>query len=396
MPWSPSSPMSLRLEFVAEALTARSSFRALCARYGISEKTGYKWRARFLADGPDGLADRSHAPHHCPHRIPAALEAQLLAERKTHPTWGARKLRAVLAAAAPGCAWPAASTLTAALGRAGVLAPRPRPAARPVGHPAFLAGPPAAPNDVWSVDFKGEFRTGDGRYCYPLTVLDGASRMLLACRARTRISGVETRRTFERLFASHGLPTAIRSDNGAPFATTAVRGLSVLSAWWVRLDIALQRIRPGCPQENGAHERMHRTLKAEATLPPRATAAAQQRCFDAFRREYNDVRPHEALGQVAPATRYSPSPRRYSARLPPLEYPLTFEERLISPNGGFRWGGRAIFLTKALVGERVGFDRIADEQYAVYFGALLLGHFTPRNGTMIDVARLPVSPIIPV
>jgi len=393
--WRSSSPMSLRLEFVAEALSARSSFRALCARYGISEKTGYKWRARFLAEGPAGLVDRSHAPHTCPHRIPAELEALLLAERTTHPTWGARKLRAVLVTAAPTLPWPAASTLTAALGRAGQLASRRRRPPPATGHPSFGAGPAAAPNDVWSVDFKGEFRTGDGQYCYPLTVLDGASRMLLACRAHTRISGTETRRAFERLFATHGLPLAIRSDNGVPFATTAVRGLSPLSAWWVRHGIGLQRIRPGCPQDNGAHERMHRTLKAEATLPPRANAAAQQRCFNGFLREYNEVRPHEALGQVPPATRYVGSPRPYGP-LPPLEYAPTFEERCISANGGFRWAGQTVFLTKALAGERVGFDRIADDRYAVYFGTLLLGHFTPRTGKMIDLARLSPSPIIPV
>jgi putative transposase len=394
VPWSTSSSMSLRLEFVVEALQQRGSFAELCARYGISEKTGYKWRARFLADGPAGLADRSHAPQHCPHRMAPHLVDWLCDERRRHPTWGVRKLRGPLCHAHPEVVWPADSTLTAALGRAQLLTHRPR-RTRPA-HVAFALTPPLAPNDVWSTDFKGEFRTRDGRYCYPLTVMDGASRMLLACRARTRIASTETQRSFRTLFQTFGLPLVMRSDNGAPFASTALRGLSRLNVWWLRLGITPERIRPGCPQENGAHERMHRTLKAEATLPPRASCRAQQDCFDAFRREYNEERPHEALGQVPPATCYVPSPRLFPAQLPPVEYPAHYETRVVGRSGTFRWHTQHVFLTKSLSNERIGFDRIAEAQWAVYFGAMLLGYFTPHTGRVIELSNLPVSPIIPV
>jgi transposase InsO family protein len=398
--------MSLRLEFVHEAFQRRTTFAELCARYGISEKTGYKWRARFLAGGPDALHDRSHAPQG-PHRMAAEQEELLGAARRAHPTWGARKLRARLLAAHPAMAWPAPSTLTAALDRAGLIVHRPRRARG--AHPAFALTPAVAPNDVWSVDFKGEFRTGDGRYCYPLTVMDGASRLLLACQARPHINGAETQASFRRLFQTHGLPRVIRSDNGTPFAGPGLRGLSRLNVWWLRLGITPERIHRGCPQENGGHERMHRTLKAEATRPPSAHCRAQQRRFDAFRREYNQDRPHEALGQVPPSTRYTPSPRPFPPLLPPLEYPAHYETRRVGSNGHFRWHAQSVFLTKSLHGEPIGLERIDETHWLVYFGALLLGQFTPHTNTVIELRDLPsielrdlpstrsaVSPIIPV
>jgi hypothetical protein len=252
-----------------------------------------------------------------------------------------------------------------------------------------------APNDVWSTDFKGEFRTGDGRYCYPLTVLDGASRLLLACRARPRIASTDTQASFRRLFQTYGLPRVIRSDNGTPFASTALRGLSRLNVWWLRLGIVPERIRPGCPQENGVHERLHRTLKAEATRPPGVDCRAQQRRFDAFRREYNEERPHEALGQVPPATRYTPSPRPYPTVVPPVEYPAHYETRRVGSNGGFRWQSQSIFLTKSLVGESIGLDRIDEARWAVYFGAQLLGQLLPEAGTFIELPHLPPAPLRP-
>lgn len=392
MPWRASSPMSLRLEFIHEALLARTTFAEVCARYGISEKTGYKWRARFLAGGPTALQDRSHAPHTCPHRMSARLVELLCAERDAHPAWGARKLRPRLVAAHPDEVWPAASTLTAALKQTGRVAARPRREPRP--HLAFALTEPVAPNDVWSVDFKGEFRTGDGRYCYPLTVMDGASRMLLACRARLRIDGAETRASFHQLFQRHGLPRVIRSDNGSPFAGPGLRGLSRLNVWWLRLGIRPERIHRGCPQENGAHERMHRTLKAATTRPPRAHCRAQQRCFDVFRREYNTERPHEALGQVPPATQYVPSPRPYLTRLPPLDYPAHYERRRVGSNGHFRWQARSIFLTKSLVGEDIGFAPVDETRWLAYFGPQLLGQFTPHTGGFIELAHLP-PPAVP-
>ena len=378
--------MSLRLEFIHEAFQARTTFAELCARYGISEKTGYKWRARFVAGGPAALEDRSHAPHTCPHRMPARLAELLCAERDAHPLWGARKLRLRLVAAYPDEVWPAPSTLTAALKQRGRVAVRPRRSPR--AHPTLALTEPLLPNDVWSVDFKGEFRTGDGRYCYPLTVMDGATRMLLACRARLRIDGMQTRASFDELFQHRGLPRAIRSDNGSPFAGPGLRGLSRLSVSWLRLGIRPERIHRGCPQENGAHERMHRTLKAATTRPPRGNCRAQQRCFDAFRHEYNTERPHEALGQVPPATRYTPSPRPYPAALPPLEYPAHYERRRVGSNGHFRWQSRSIFLTKSLEGEEIGFAPVDETRWLAYFGPHLLGQFTPHTGVFTELAHL--------
>jgi putative transposase len=382
--------MSLRLEFVQEALLGREPFAAVCARHGISEKTGYKWRARFLAEGPAGLADRSHVPHHCPQRLAPELAALACAARRRHPTWGARKLLVELAAQYPDHAWPAPSTLTAALRRAGLIAAAPRRRRIPARSGGGALTRAQAPNDVWSTDFKGEFRTQDGHYCYPLTVLDGASRYLLTCQARPHIRTTETRATFEGLFRTYGLPHVIRSDNGVPFASVGLRGLSTLNVWWLRLGIWPERIRRGCPQENGVHERMHRTLKAEATIPAAASGRAQQRRFDAFRAEYNTVRPHEALGQVPPAARYAPSPRPYPARLPEVAYPAGYEIRRVTASGCFRWHSEAIFLTKSLAGETVGLTCLAAEEWVVYFGPLCLGLFTPRLGTVIELEQCPV------
>jgi putative transposase len=394
VPWRSLSPMSLRLEFVREALLEHDTLRALCARYAISEKTGYKWRARFLVAGPAGLEDRAHTPHTFPHRTPAAVVRALCAARRVHPTWGAKKLRAVLAAQHPRKAWPAASTITALLAREGLVQAR---RGRPKGaHPVFPRTTAAAPNDVWTADYKGEFRTLDRRYCYPLTAQDAASRYLLACDGELQITLGGTRKRFEAIFREYGLPAVLRTDNGMPFASPAIRGLSTLSVWWLRLGITLERIRRGHPEENGAHERMHRTLKAETTRPPAAHCRAQQKVFARFRGEYNDERPHEALGQVTPATRYTPSARRYPERLPELEYPAHFETRRVARTGCFRWRSHPVFLTSVLDHQSIGLEAVDDGEWAVYFGALFLGHFYEPTNQMLDLNTLPVSPILPV
>jgi hypothetical protein len=241
-----------------------------------------------------------------------------------------------------------------------------------------------APNAVWTADFKGEFKTRDGVYCYPLTVCDGYSRALLACRGLPSTRTAGARPVFERLFREHGLPARIRSDNGVPFATIALGRLSALSAWWLRLGILPDLIEPSSPQQNGAHERMHRTLKAEATRPPTASMAAQQRVFDRFRREYNEERPHEALGQVTPASRYAPSPRPYPARLPPLEYPAHWEVRRVSRNGGVRWYDAWVNVSHVLAEEYVGFEEVDAGVWNVAFGPLVLGRFDERTLKITD------------
>ena len=382
MPWSETTAMDARLQFVADLRRGTEEMAVLCRRYGVSRKTGYKWRDRYAAEGAAGLAERSHAVHACPHAtMPDAVDA-LCELRSRHPTWGPKKLLAVLATRQPRLALPALSTAAALLKRAGlVTSPRRR---RTPGHPGRPTAAMDTPNAIWTADFKGEFKTRDGVYCYPLTVCDGYSRTLLACRGLPSTRTAGARPVFERLFREHGLPTRIRTDNGVPFATIALGRLSTLSVWWVRLGILPDLIEPASPQQNGQHERMHRTLKAEATKPPKATLPAQQRRFDAFRREYNEERPHEALGQATPASRYTPSSRPYPTRVPPLEYPAHWEVRRVSRNGGVRWYDAWVNVSHVLAEEYVGFEEIDDGVWAVAFGPLVLGRFDERTLRITD------------
>ncbi|HEY0779517.1 MAG TPA: IS481 family transposase [Gemmatirosa sp.] len=375
--------MDHRLQFVAAARRTDEAFTALCARFGIAPKTGSKWLARYDAEGPAGLYERSRRPHTSPTATASAVTDALLELRRHHPTWGGRKLLAVLGRRRPRLVLPAPSTVAALLKRAGlVTAPRRR---RALGHPGRPTAAMDAPNAIWTTDFKGEFKTRDGVYCYPLTIVDGYSRFLLACRGLPSTRTVGARPVFERLFHEHGLPARIRSDNGVPFATIALGRLSTLSVWWVRLGILPDLIEPSSPQQNGQHERMHRTLKAEATRPAAATIAAQQRGFDRFRREYNEERPHEALGQVTPASRYAPSPRPYPARLAPLEYPAHWEVRRVSRNGGVRWYDAWVNVSHVLAEEYVGFEEIDAGVWNVAFGPLVLGRFDERTLRITDV-----------
>jgi transposase InsO family protein len=370
MPWLESALVDLRESFVTEHQRGLYSMRELCERCGISRKTGYKWVDRFAAGGRAALADRSHAPHHCPHRISEVLSGLLCAARQAHPTWGASKLIAYLARRYPALRWPAASTASDLLARRGLVRPRRR---RPrVPHPGLTPLTPVGPNDLWTIDYKGQFKTGDGRYCYPLTVADQASRYLLACQALRSTQRLYARQVLERVFRTYGLPSAIRSDNGVPFVTTGLHGLSALSVWWMRLGIQHQRILPAHPQQNGAHERMHKTLKAETTRPPGGTLAAQQRAFTAFRQLYNAERPHAALHNDPPEVHYRPSPRPYPARLPPLEYPGHFLVKRITPAGTFRFKNRLLFLGRALTHQPIGLTETDDGLWSIYLGAVLV------------------------
>jgi transposase InsO family protein len=374
MPWKELVVPDQRMRFVLACLDQADSMTTLCARFGVSRRVGYKWLARYKESGPAGLADRSRAPHAHPNRVEAAVERRILALRADHPTWGARKLLAHLArrceAESEPIDLPAASTVGDVLRRAGLVAPRRRrrstwapPGAAADRVPSCAAG---GPNRLWCADFKGWFRTGDGARCEPLTVTDAHSRYLLRCRIVPGVAGTggpgggaltcdAARGQFEAVFRAFGLPDAIRTDNGSPFASTGVAGLSRLSAWWVRLGIAHQRIEPGRPQQNGSHERMHGTLARETARPPAASLRAQQARFDAWAREYNEQRPHEGLpGMATPASLYAPSARALPARLPELVYPRDWHRRGVDVNGKFSWGGSALFLSHALAQQTVG------------------------------------------
>jgi putative transposase len=376
MPWRAKSPMEERLDLIREYASGLLTMTELAAQYGISRKTGYKWVERYAIEGLCGLHDRSRRPLHHPQAMdPEVLEA-LLAHRGRHPHWGAKKLLAIAARRQPHLDWPSRSTVNALLKQRGLIRPRRRhhhPAAGP------LPQPPRAVNEVWTTDFKGEFRTGDGRYCYPLTLRDGLSRFVLRCDGLSGPTYEATRVRFERAFADYGLPDRIRSDNGSPFAGSGVGRLSRLAVWWMRLGIRPERIAVGHPEQNGSHEQFHRVLKAETTRPPAATLLAQQRRFDAFCAEYNQERPHEALAQQPPATVYRPSARPYPRQLPPLDYAGHVEVRRVYGNGCVWWGTHVLFLSNALIGQDVAFEEVDDGLWTVYFATVPLARFDERH-----------------
>lgn len=385
MPWRETSPMEQRLEFVREYETELFTMTELAAQYGISRKTAYKWLERYDAEGVDGLRDRSRRPHESPHATDPDLVDTLVALRRRKPRWGATKLLTVAAGRQPDADWPCRSTVCTLLKQHGLVRPRRR---RSRSGP--LVGTPLAaitgPNDVWTTDFKGEFRTGDGRYCYPFTLRDGFSRFVLRCDALLGRTTEATRRRFERAFATYGLPTRIRSDNGGPFASPGLGGLSQLAVWWIRLGIVPERIAPGHPEQNGSHEQFHSVLKGATARPPAATAGAQQQRFVRFRREYNDERPHEALHNATPADHYEPSRRTLPARLPPLEYPGHMEVRLVSSNGCISWDGEPLFVATALASQYVAFEEIDDGLWTVHFATLALARYDERVRTLHPIA----------
>ena len=378
MPWRVLTPMSERRQFVDEYLRGTTSMTALCAGYGVSRRIGYKWLTRFLVEGDRSLGDHSRRPRTSPWAIEPELAVLLLTARQRHPTWGPRKILAYLRPRHPEATLPAASTVGALYKRHGLVRPR-RRRIRP-GHPGRPTSPILAPNDVWTADFKGHFALGTGRRCHPLTIVDGYSRYLLACQALAHPTTTASQAVFTRVFQEYGLPHRIRTDNGAPFATTALCRLSTLSVWWMKLGIRPELIEPASPQQNARHERMHRTLKAEATRPPKATLRAQQRRFNSFRLEYNLERPHEALHDASPGSVYRPSRRPFPVRIPGPSYPEHYLDRYVSTNGGVRFHRRYITIAPALIGERIGFEEIADGRWALYFYDHLLGHLDEREG----------------
>ncbi len=377
MPWLETSPVEQRERFIADHRRGLYTMTELCARYGISRKSGYKWFERFDEGGRSGLRDRSRAPHQCPHRISADVAQLICAARRAHPGWGPEKLLDWLRPRHPRVAWPAISTAGDLLARHGLVKKRRR--RRPHHHPGVVPPTTHAPNDLWTADFKGHFRTRDGIYCYPLTIADQHTRYLLTCQGLRSTKGQPVRAVFEQAFRTYGLPSAIRTDNGVPFATTGIHGLSQLNVWWMRLGIQHQRILPAHPQQNGAHERMHKTLKAGAIRPPRGTLAAQQRAFNTFRALYNDERPHETLGGRPPGAFYRPSPRDYPAKLPPIDYPGHFLVKRITNAGTFRFKKRLLFIANALKQHHIGLEEVDDGVWSIYFCRVLLAKLNERD-----------------
>lgn len=377
--------MEERFRFVQEYKGEEWSFAELCRRYGVSRKTGYKWLERYLADGLEGLEDQSRAPDRHPNEVLKEVAEEVLEMRRQHPHWGPAKLRARLQREAPEVVWPAASTIGEMLKRAGLTVPRKHsrkatPSQSPLQHAAGA-------NQVWCADFKGWFRCGDGSRCDPLTISDGYSRYLLRCQAVEGIKERSVRGVMEAAFREFGLPGAIRTDNGEPFASVGLGGLSRLSVWWIKLGIRPERIPPGKPQHNGRHERMHRSLKQATARPPAPHLRGQQEAFDRFREEYNRERPHMALGMKTPAEFYVVSSRSYPSRLAEPKYADDWEVRRVRECGRMRWWSESIFVGKALVGESVGLEPIGDGLWRVWFFAYPLGIMDERKGNIQKLAK---------
>ncbi len=388
--------MSERIRFVTR-VDEGESIKELAREFGISEKTAHKFLQRWRDEGVDGLRERSHAPKRIPHRTAPEVVELILATRRAHPTWGARKIKRRLEVTHPGVPTPSAFTMQAWMRTAGLIVPSRRSRRHVPPMPTGLTQP-TEPNDVWATDFKGQFRLGNGKLCYPLTATDLRSRYLLGCEALESTQGGPVWPIFERLFREYGVPRIIRSDNGAPFASRGLAGLTTLSVKWLQLGIKHERIEPGEPQQNGSHERMHRTLKQETTRPAKANLLQQQERFDAFIDEFNRERPHEAIAMQRPADLYGPSPRRYDG-LPELAYPLHDDVEYVDARGVVRMPDhRPCYLTQALVGCHVGLREVEDGRWLVSFASVDLGYYDVREKAFseMDVNFNKDSPISPL
>jgi transposase InsO family protein len=367
--------MDQRIHFISDYLKKVHTVNGLCSLYGISRKTGYKWIKRYEEHGAEGLKEGSRRPLHCPHQTPYRVRQAVIALRKKY-SWGPKKLRHILEKQHPAWDIPARSTVCDILRKEG-LVPKRRVRRRVPPYPQPFA-PVSGPNDVWTVDYKGHFRLGNGRYCYPLTIVDLHSRYVLACEGLEHPSLPLTKRVFKRVFKEYGLPQRIRSDNGTPFVSTSTNGLSRLSVWWIRLGIYPERIRPGNPQENGSHERMHRSLKEKTVRPPASSFRVQQRRFNMFCKEYNTERPHEALNMVTPKERYISSERPMPKRLPPLEYPGHFDTQIVNQNGCICRNNTYAYIGYILTGQLLGLNEVDDGIWEVYLNQVLIAHYSEK------------------
>jgi putative transposase len=370
MGWTETCAVEERMRFVVALQEHEESFAAVCRRFGVSRRVGYKWLARFEADGAAGLFDRSRAPLHQPQRIADDIVERCLEVRRTHPTWGPLKVRAFLVRKSGETEWPAASTIGELFDREGLTVKRKLRRRSPPSSAPF-AGCEAA-NDTWCIDFKGWFRTGDGKRCEPLTITDAHSRYLLRCQALARTDTEHVWPVLDAAFREFGLPSYLRSDNGSPFASRGAGGLSRLSVRLIKAGVTPERIAPGKPQQNGRHERMHLTLLQAVASPPARTMREQHERFRSFQQIYNEERPHQALDHATPADCYQPSTRRFDGVLRKPDYADDKDTRSVRYNGDIKWQGRTIYISEALVGEPVGLTE-SEKGWSVSYGPILLG-----------------------
>jgi transposase InsO family protein len=370
MPWKVTDVLDERTRFVLEYDSESFTMAELCRIYGIARKTGYLWVARYEAGGITGLQDRRYGAGSHPNQTDGRIQAQILQLKYLHPRWGAKKLRGHLVSKHKGVPWPVLSTFGAILRREGLTAPQCKRLRTPVYSKPFQKV--EAANQLWCADFKGWFRTGNGERIDPLTISDAHSRYLLRCQHVEKTNTEQVQAIFAAAFREYGMPQAIRTDNGTPFASRAIAGISRLSVYWMKLGIQPERIKPGHPEQNGRHERLHRTLKAETAKPPAANRRGQQRAFDRFRQHYNQERPHEALQQQTPASCHRCSPRSYPDRIPQPEYGAHMKTKRVYPDGTFFWKGTQVFISKSLGGECIGIEPIDDRYWNVHFATFPL------------------------
>lgn len=385
MPWKETEPMDERVKFIGMYLEGIYSVAALCREFGISRKTGYKWIERYNASRAEGLLEQSRAPHCQARATPSWMESAIVQLRCKQPRLGPKKLRRLLELESPDVQWPAVSTIGAILKRNGLVARRRRSRKiSPYEQP--LAGCNES-NAVWSADLKGWFVTKDRQRCDPLTISDNYSRYVLRCQLVQTVSHEAIKPVFVAAFQEYGLPAAIRTDNGIPFATTTVGGLSRLSIWWIRLGILPERIEPGKPQQNPRHERMHRTLKDYTAKPPKSNKKKQQEAFDHFCEEYNERRPHEGLGQRFPAELYRPSEKSYPLVLPEMSYPSEMKVRYVKKQGDISWKNHHIYLSETLAGELVGLRQIKEDRWDIFFGNIRLAQLDTVNNRLFHLKK---------
>jgi len=394
VPWKAKSKVDMRYELL-QRLHNGERATDLAREYGVSRKTIYKFRKRLQLHGIEGLRDRSRRPHRLARKLPEQLEQAVLAIKAQHPTWGAKKIRAALPQHYPGMPLPACSTIHKMLLRAGKVRRRPRRRPKGLLNERPLQQP-AAPNELWAADFKGQFQLRNGKPCFPLTVSDVHSRMLLLCEALSSTEQQPVIDAFWALFQEHGLPYAIRTDNGVPFASTANWGLSRLTVLWMRLGIRVERIQPGKPQQNGRHERIHRTLKAHCIRPAAEHLLAQQDRFERFLREYNHQRPHEALDFKTPFECYRPSTRPCPKQLPTPSYPLADRTLHVCSDGRLSLApGHRPFLAKPLAGQLVGLQELHDGSWLIGFANYDLGIYHPNDKSFQPFSPLRASSLAP-
>ncbi len=389
MPWEGVTVSEQRQNFIRDYLGGRYSRVELARTFSISRKTAYKWINRFKAEGERGLEEHSRRPRSCPWQTGAKVTEAIVSMRKAKPSRGPKKLLDALQRRHGEWDLPAVSTVAHILSREG-MAKKGRRHRR--AHPGCPKSVASAPNDIWAADYKGQFRLKNGQYCFPLTVSDLYSRYLLGCDAHPAVSLQRTMQYFDWLFRTYGLPNRIRTDNGVPFASCALARLSHLSAWWIKLGIYPELIEPGKPQQNGIHERMHRTLKQEATIPPASSLAGQQRKFDSFRDEFNTDRPHEALRMAFPGEVYRRSAREMPRRLQTYDYPSHFLVRRVSRCGTIRVLHNQTFVSQVLNEDYVGLEEVEEGVYDLYFCFYLIGRYELRANRIVDIiSRVPTS-----